>query len=66
MSFNGLAQDYASRIEVVTRSTVVLVLFRQGVLQYQQGSPFTELYLRWVFGVTETMSDVNISEDDFA
>ena len=44
----------------------VLVFFKQGVLQYQQDGPFAELHLRWVPGVAETMSDVNISEGDFA
>ena len=66
MSFSELTRDCASRIEVVARFMAVLVFFKQGVLQYQQDGPFAELHLRWVPGVDETMSDVNISEGDFA
>lgn len=66
MSFSELTRDCTSRIEVVTRFMAVLVFFKQGVLQYQQDGPFAELHLRWVPGVAETMSDVNISEGDFA
>ena len=51
---------------MVVRFMAVLVFFKQGVLQYQQDGPFAELHLRWVPGVDETMSDVNISEGDFA
>ena len=66
ISFSELTRDCTSRIEVVARFMAVLVFFKQGVLQYQQYGPFTELHLRWVPGVAETMSDVNISEGDFA
>ena len=66
ISFSELTRDCASRIEVVARFMAVLVFFKQGVLQYQQDGPFAELHLRWVPGVAETMSDVNISEGDFA
>lgn len=66
MSFSELTRDCTSRIEVVARFMVVLVFFKQGVLQYQQDGPFAELHLRWVSGVDETMNDVNISEGDFA
>lgn len=66
MSFSELTRDCASRIEVVARFMAVLVFFKQGVLQYQQDGPFAELHLRWIPGVAETMSDVNISEGDFA
>lgn len=66
MSFSELTRDCTSRIEVVARFMAVLVFFKQGVLQYQQDGPFAELHLRWVLGVDETMSDVNISEGDFA
>lgn len=66
ISFSELTRDCTSRIEVVARFMAVLVFFKQGVLQYQQDGPFAELYLRWVPGVAETMSDVNISEGDFA
>ena len=59
MSFSELTQDCASRIEVVARFMAVLVFFKQGVLQYR-------LHLRWVAGVDDAMSDVNISEGDFA
>lgn len=64
--FSELTRDCTSRIEVVARFMAVLVFFKQGVLQYQQDGPFAELHLRWVPGVAETMSDVNISEGDFA
>lgn len=66
MSFSELTRDCTSRIEVVVRFMAVLVFFKQGVLQYQQDGPFAELHLRWVPGADETMSDVNISEGDFA
>ena len=66
ISFSELTRDCTSRIEVVVRFMAVLVFFKQGVLQYQQDGPFAELHLRWVPGVAETMSDVNISEGDFA
>ena len=66
MSFSELTRDCTSRIEVVARFMAVLVFFKQGVLQYQQDGPFAELHLRWVPGVAETMSDVNISEGDCA
>lgn len=66
MSFSELTRDCTSRIEVVVRFMAVLVFFKQGVLQYQQDGPFAELHLKWVPGVDETMSDVNISEGDFA
>ena len=66
ISFSELTRDCTSRIEVVARFMAVLVVFKQGVLQYQQDGPFAELHLRWVPGVAETMSDVNISEGDFA
>ena len=66
ISFSELTRDCTSRIEVVARFMAVLVFFKQGVLQYQQDGPFAELHLRWVPGVAETMSDVNISESDFA
>ena len=66
ISFSELTRDCTSRIEVVARFMAVLVFFKQGVLQYQQDGPFAELHLRWVPGVAETMSDVNISEGDFA
>ena len=66
ISFSELTRDCTSRIEVVARFMDVLVFFKQGVLQYQQDGPFAELHLRWVPGVAETMSDVNISEGDFA
>lgn len=66
MSFSELTRDCTSRIEVVARFMAVLVFFKQGVLQYQQDGPFAELHLRWVPSVDETMSDVNISEGDFA
>ena len=66
MSFSELTRDCTSRIEVVARFMAVLVFFKQGVLQYQQDGPFAELHLRGVPGVDETMSDVNISEGDFA
>lgn len=66
ISFSELTRDCTSRIEVVSRFMAVLVFFKQGVLQYQQDGPFAELHLRWVPGVAETMSDVNISEGDFA
>lgn len=66
MSFSELTRDCTSRIEVVARFMAVLVLFKQGVLQYQQDGPFAELHLRWVPSVDETMGDVNISEGDFA
>lgn len=66
ISFSELTRDCTSRIEVVARFMAVLVFFKQGVLQYQQDGPFAELHLRWVPGVAETISDVNISEGDFA
>lgn len=66
ISFSELTRDCTSRIEVVARFMAVLVFFKQGVLQYQQDGPFAELHLRCVPGVAETMSDVNISEGDFA
>lgn len=66
ISFSELTRDCTSRNEVVARFMAVLVFFKQGVLQYQQDGPFAELHLRWVPGVAETMSDVNISEGDFA
>lgn len=66
MSFSELTGDCTSRIEVVARFMAVLVFFKQGVLQYRQDGPFAELHLRWVPGVDEAMSDVNISEGDFA
>lgn len=66
ISFSELTRDCTSRIEVVARFMAVLVFFKQGVLQYQQDGPFAELHLRWVPGVAEMMSDVNISEGDFA
>ncbi len=66
ISFSELTRDCTSRIEVVARFMAVLVFFKQGVLQHQQDGPFAELHLRWVPGVAETMSDVNISEGDFA
>ena len=66
ISLSELTRDCTSRIEVVARFMAVLVFFKQGVLQYQQDGPFAELHLRWVPGVAETMSDVNISEGDFA
>ena len=66
ISFSELTRDCTSRIEVVARFMAVLVFFKQGVLQYQQDGPCAELHLRWVPGVAETMSDVNISEGDFA
>lgn len=66
ISFSELTRDCTSRIEVVARFMAVLVFFKQDVLQYQQDGPFAELHLRWVPGVAETMSDVNISEGDFA
>ena len=66
ISFSELTRDCTSRIEVVARFMAVLVFFKRGVLQYQQDGPFAELHLRWVPGVAETMSDVNISEGDFA
>lgn len=66
ISFSELTRDCTSRIEVVARFMAVLVFFKQGVLQYQQDGPFAELHLGWVPGVAETMSDVNISEGDFA
>ena len=66
ISFSELTRDCTSRIEVVARFMAVLVFFKQGVLQYQQDGPFAELHLRWVSGVAETMSDMNISEGDFA
>ena len=61
MSFSELTRDCTSRIEVVVRFMAVLVFFKQGVLQYQQDGPFAELHLKWVPGVDETRSDVNIS-----
>ena len=66
ISFSELTRDCTSRIEVGARFMAVLGFFKQGVLQYQQDGPFAELHLRWVPGVAETMSDVNISEGDFA
>ena len=66
ISFSELTRDCTSRIEVVARFMAVLVFFKQGVLQYQQDGPFAELHLRWVPGVAEPLSDVNISEGDFA
>jgi len=66
ISFSELTRDCTSRIEVVARFMAVLVFFKQGVLQYRQNGPFEELHLRWVAGVDDAMSDVNISEGDFA
>ncbi|KAB7787894.1 segregation and condensation protein A [Bifidobacterium cebidarum] len=66
MSFAELTEDCTSRLEVVARFMAVLIFFKQGALQYRQSGPFEELELRWVFGVDDAMSDVNISEGDFA
>lgn len=66
VTFRELTDDCASRIEVVARFMAVLVFFKQGVLQYQQGGPFGELRLRWVAGADGVDADVNVSEEDFA
>lgn len=65
-TFAELTEDCESRIEIVARFMAVLVFFKQGVLQYRQSDPFAPLELRWVEGVDDEMSDVNISEGDFA
>ncbi|PJM77069.1 segregation/condensation protein A [Bifidobacterium felsineum] len=66
MSFAELTEDCTSKLEVVARFMAILIFFKQGALQYRQGGPFEELELRWVAGVDDAMSDVNISEGDFA
>jgi segregation and condensation protein A len=66
MSFAELTEDCDTRMEVVARFMAVLVFFKQGVLQYRQNGPFEELWLKWVAGVDDEMSDVNITEGDFA
>lgn len=66
VTFAALTEDCETRIEVVARFMAVLVFFKQGVLQYRQSDPFGSLELRWVEGVDDEMSDVNISEGDFA
>lgn len=66
MTFAELTEDCASRLEVVARFMAILVFFKQGAVQYRQSGPFEELELRWVAGVDDAMSDVNISEGDFA
>ncbi|MBT1175522.1 segregation/condensation protein A [Bifidobacterium sp. LC6] len=66
VSFAELTADCTSRLQIVARFMAVLMFFKQGVLQYRQSGPFAELQLRWVSGVDDAMSDVDISEGDFA
>ncbi|OZG48621.1 segregation and condensation protein A [Bombiscardovia coagulans] len=47
ISFTSIISDASSTLEVVARFLTVLILFRQGNLQYKQEGPFAPLYVRW-------------------
>ena len=66
MTFAELTEDVEHRIEIVARFLAVLAFFKQGAVQFKQSGPYAPLHLRWVQGVDDEMSDVNISERDFA
>ncbi|MCI1832554.1 MAG: segregation/condensation protein A [Bifidobacterium sp.] len=67
LSFERIAAGAANTLEVVARFLSVLVLFKQGKIQFRQEKAFSPLYLRWVAtGVDSDASDMMISERDFA
>ncbi|OZG67428.1 cell division protein ScpA [Bifidobacterium eulemuris] len=66
ITFAQLTEDAEHRIEIVARFLAVLAFFKQGAVQFRQDGPYAPLHLRWVPGVDDEMSDVNISERDFA
>lgn len=66
ITFAELTADTEQRIEIVARFLAILAFFKQGVVQFKQSGPYAPLHVRWVSGVDDEMSDVNITEGDFA
>ncbi len=66
ITFAELTADAKQRIEIVARFLAILAFFKQGVVQFKQSGPYAPLHVRWVSGVDDEMSDVNITEGDFA
>ena len=48
LSFEELVSDATSTLEVVVRFLAILVLFKDGSVQFRQEGPFRPLELRWV------------------
>lgn len=47
-TFAQLIEDAHGGAEIATRFLAVLVLFKQGAVQFKQSGPFAPLHLRWV------------------
>ena len=66
ITFAELTADATQNIEIVARFLAILAFFKQGVVQFKQSGPYAPLHVRWVSGVDDEMSDVAITESDFA
>ena len=66
ITFAELTADAKQSIEIVARFLAILAFFKQGVVQFKQSGPYAPLHVRWVSGVDDEMSDVAITEGDFA
>ncbi len=66
ITFAELIADTKQRIEIVARFLAILAFFKQGAVQFKQSGPYAPLHVRWVSGVDDEMSDVAITEGDFA
>ncbi|MDN5633045.1 segregation and condensation protein A [Bifidobacterium mongoliense] len=61
-TFADLTGDARENVEVAARFLAVLVLFKQGSIQFKQRAPFEVLHLRWIAGVGEPE---DIGEEEF-
>ena len=66
ITFAELTADAKQNIEIVARFLAILAFFKQGAVQFKQSDPYAPLHVRWVSGVDDEMSDVAITEGDFA
>lgn len=64
VTFSSIIESARGNLEIVARFLAVLILFKQGDIQYRQEGPYEPLLLRWV-GSIDTSDQGQISEGDF-
>lgn len=55
-TFRGLVADCAGVFEVVARFLALLDLYRDGAVGFEQVAPLSELYVRWIGTVQQTVA----------
>ncbi len=62
ITFRRLTQDLVERLDVIVRFLAVLEMYKQGLVDLDQGENFGDLHIQWIAGEHAAVEDLEIEE----